>query len=144
MGRRKGSLWGKKGSKSSSKKAALAPGSGVGSKNARKATTEGTTTSYGRYYDKLSSRGECDDLVLLENVSNEGIVEVSTKYRGRGFECVVTSGSRPSVGGVSCVMVDASHLSKLETHTYHIISYGGEGGPMPISLLHVLTKFGVR
>lgn len=31
---------------------------------------------YGSYYDKINARGKCDDLVLLENVSNQGIVEV--------------------------------------------------------------------
>lgn len=31
---------------------------------------------YGSYYDKINARGKCDDLVLLENVSNQDIVEV--------------------------------------------------------------------
>lgn len=31
---------------------------------------------YGQFYDKINARGMCDDLVLLEDVSNEGIVEV--------------------------------------------------------------------
>lgn len=34
------------------------------------------STDYGLFYDKINARGLCDDLVLLEDVSNEGIVEV--------------------------------------------------------------------
>ena len=32
---------------------------------------------YGLYYDSVNARGKYDDLVLLENVGNEEIVEVS-------------------------------------------------------------------
>lgn len=75
MGRRKGSLWGsKKGSKPSSTRA---------EKAARRPEPAEVPIDWGQFYDKLStrgnSRGKCvDDLVLLEDVSNEGIVEVST------------------------------------------------------------------
>lgn len=34
---------------------------------------------YGQFYDKINARGMCDDLVLLEDVSNEGIVEVGNQ-----------------------------------------------------------------
>lgn len=74
MRRRKGSLWGKKNSK---------PGSTTQKqKPARKVEPSEVPIDWGHFYDKLStrgnSRGQCvDDLVLLENVSNEGIVEVS-------------------------------------------------------------------
>lgn len=78
MRRRKVSLWGsKKASKASStRKQPAARG--------RPEPTE-VPVDWGQFYDKLSTRdnsrghgGQCvDDLVLLEDVSNEGIVEVS-------------------------------------------------------------------
>ena len=76
MGRRKGSLW-------SSKKASK-PSSSTRLEKAAARRPEATEVpiDWGQFYDKLStrgnSRGQCvDDLVLLEDVSNEGIVEVS-------------------------------------------------------------------
>lgn len=74
MGRRKGSLWG-------SKKAAK-PSSTRKEKAARRPEPTEVPVDWGQFYDKLSTRGNSrgqsvDDLVLLEDVSNEGIVEVS-------------------------------------------------------------------
>lgn len=35
---------------------------------------------YSSFYDKLNARDRCDDLVLLEEVSIEGIVEVRIRW----------------------------------------------------------------
>lgn len=87
MPRRRG-VWGKKGPKAGStrqEKAAPRP-------RPRPAASEHDQLDYSAYYDKCystakgkeetagvqeSARGQFDDLVLLEDVSNEGIVEVS-------------------------------------------------------------------
>lgn len=69
MRRRKSSFWGKKRPKPD-KKLARVPGV-----NGAIAVAL-DTTDYGQFYDKINAREKCDDLVLLENVSTEGIVEV--------------------------------------------------------------------
>jgi len=82
-------VWGKKGAKSGStvkEKASPRPA----------AASERDQFDYSAYYDKCysttkgqesgvqqSARGQFDDLVLLEDVSNEGIVEVSSKEPAR-------------------------------------------------------------
>lgn len=79
MRRRKGSLWG---SKKASKPSSSSSSSRKEKAASRPEPTAEVPIDWGQFYDKLStrgnSRGQCvDDLVLLEDVSNEGIVEVS-------------------------------------------------------------------
>lgn len=84
MKRRKTSLgWGRR-SKAAAAKAAAEADAARKSNRARNGSSGGfggtsmtdASMDYGRYYDKINARGKCDDLVLLEDVSNEGIVEV--------------------------------------------------------------------
>lgn len=79
MRRRKGSLWG---SKKASKPTTIA----ARKEKAARSRPEPTEVDYGQFYDKLSTRGNSrgqsvDDLVLLQDVSNEGIVEVRADGR---------------------------------------------------------------
>lgn len=83
--RKGGSLWGKKRSKSLRKleRGALEPreakekGAAAAATAAATAAAAADSTDYGQFYDKINAREKCDDLVLLEKVTNEGIVEVS-------------------------------------------------------------------
>lgn len=73
MGRRKGAAWGNKAPKTSSTRKEQA---------SHRPEPNKAQIDWGELYDKLSTRGAArgksvDDLVLLDNVSNEGIVEVS-------------------------------------------------------------------
>lgn len=74
--------WGKKGSKASSAGGARASDTadegGVRKRSSKSGSSLEDTTDYGQFYNKINARGKCDDLVLLETVSNEGIVEVSS------------------------------------------------------------------
>lgn len=76
-------LWGKK-KKQASGKAERVPGGSAPRAAARGAAKALDAIDYSQFYDKVNSRGSVDDLVLLENVSNEGIVQVRTEDR-RGF-----------------------------------------------------------
>ncbi len=108
-------VWGKKGSKAvSTRKENASP------KPAAPAREQ--QFDYSRYYDKCystskgkeaggvqqqPSRGQFDDLVLLENVSNEGIVEVSgeqpfARRGGRAFPPL--SPTTAAVFGCTCVL----------------------------------------
>lgn len=71
MGRRRGAFWGKKKRSSSREKAATVT-TGARTREAL------DSYDYGLYYDSVNARWKCDDLVLLENLSNEEIVEVSS------------------------------------------------------------------
>lgn len=81
--RKGGSLWGKKRSKSLRKPkcGALEPHeakekAAAAAAGAAAAAAAADSTDYGQFYDKINAREKCDDLVLLEEVTNEGIVEV--------------------------------------------------------------------
>lgn len=77
MRRRKGgSIWGRKRSAAHSNSAKTSS-AGVPKSGSATASAAKDATDFGQFYDKINARGKCDDLVLLENVSNEGIVEVS-------------------------------------------------------------------
>ena len=70
-----GSLWG---SKKRSKSLRNKPERGVRElQESKKVVAPADVTDYGQFYDKINAREKCDDLVLLEKVTNEGIVEVS-------------------------------------------------------------------
>lgn len=84
MRRVKTSRWGRKKSTSSTDEATVAAAKKADRVPLRAQKVQSVKmdgTDYGRFYDKINARGMCDDLVLLENVSNEGIVEVFTRDR---------------------------------------------------------------
>lgn len=72
MARRRGAFWGKKKKRSSSREKSATVTTGARTREAL------DSYDYGLYYDSVNARGKCDDLVLLENLSNEEIVEVSS------------------------------------------------------------------
>ena len=85
MRRRKGSLWGSKKASKPSSSNSSSSSSARKERAARRAEPTEVPIDWGQMYDKLStrgnSRGQCvDDLVLLEDVSNEGIVQVGAHH----------------------------------------------------------------
>lgn len=68
---RRGAFWGRKKKRSSSREKSATVTTGARTREALE------SYDYGLYYDSVNARGKCDDLVLLENLSNEEIVEVS-------------------------------------------------------------------
>lgn len=82
MRRKKISRWNRKNSGVAANESRKTPRARVGAGVSAFGATAMDTTDYGLFYDKINARGMCDDLVLLENVSNEGIVEVGTQQSG--------------------------------------------------------------